>query len=69
MNRYMNMVRLIIRSILEWDEVYLTHKGRVITGAEWDVRLQWDEDRLRVCDEMLVGSCWVARLHMDVDDE
>ena len=71
MNRYLNMVRLVVRSIVEWDEVYLTNQGRIITGAEWDILIAYDGEALSpwIGDETLIGSCWAARLHMDVDDE
>lgn len=65
----MNIARLIIKSLIEWDEVYLTDAGRVITGAEWDVLCAMDEARFTTADECLVGSCWVAKCHLEVDDE
>lgn len=69
MNRYIDMLRLIARSIIEWDEVYLTNQGRVITGPEWDIIIAYDGEALSpwVGDECLVGSCWVARLHMEIE--
>ena len=67
MNRYIDMIRLVIKSLIEWDEVYITDAGRVITGAEWDVLGYMDEARFTTADECLVGSCWVARLHMEVE--
>lgn len=72
MNRYWNMVRMVVKSILEWDEVYLTDTGRVITGAEWDVIGFMDEARFTTADEgdqVLVGSCWVRHLHLEVEIE
>ena len=70
--KYLNMIRLVIKSLIEWDEVYLTDAGRVITGAEWDVLCAMDQARFATADEgdqIIVGSCWVARLHLEVDDE
>ena len=69
MNRYLDMIRLVTRSIVEWDEVYLTDTGRIITGAEWDVLRDPGFATADEGDQCLVGSCWVARLHLEVDDE
>jgi len=70
-NKYWAIARLIWASIKEWDEVYLTDLGRVITGAEWDALRAMDEARFSTADEgdqCRVGACWVRHLHLEIED-
>ena len=69
--KYWNMLRMVTKSILEWDEVYLTDLDRVITGAEWDALREMEVARFTTADEgdqCLIGSCWVRHLHLEIED-
>jgi hypothetical protein len=60
MTKYLTMTRMIAKSLIEWDEVYLTASGRILTGAEWDAVRPKTTDSL-------VGSCWTTRLHLEIE--